>query len=376
MVDKILMADLHSQYLKIKKEIDGAMQRVIDRSAFINGSEVTDFTYHLAEYTGAKYVVPCANGTDALMIALMVLGLKPDDEVIVPAFSYVAPAEVVSFLNLIPVMVDVDCDSFNISQDKLEQYITSKTKAIIPVHLFGQSCNMEPIMELARKYNLYVIEDNAQSLGAEYTFSDETKKRTGTIGHIGCTSFFPSKNLGCFGDGGAVFTNDEELYEKIRMMANHGQSERYKHNIIGCNSRLDTLQAAILDVKLKYLDSYTEARRSAAYLYNEGLKDISELEIPAEMDYTSHVYNQYTLKIKNEKRNELKAFLEEKGIPSSVYYPLPLQKQPAFKGIIRTVNSLDNTVMLCNDVLSLPMHTELKPEVQQYIIDEIGIFFS
>ncbi|MCL1942143.1 MAG: DegT/DnrJ/EryC1/StrS family aminotransferase [Candidatus Azobacteroides sp.] len=376
MTDKIQMVDLHAQYLKIKSEIDAAVQQVIDSSAFINGPGVDRFAENLAGYLGVKHVIPCANGTDALMMALMVLDLKPDDEVIVPTFGYVAAAEVISFLHLIPVMVDADCGSFNISLDELEQYITSKTKAIIPVHLFGQCCRMEPIMQLSQKYNLYVIEDNAQSLGATYTFSDGKKKKAGAIGDIGCTSFFPAKNLGCFGDGGAVFTDHDELAEKIRMTANHGQSEKYCHKIIGCNSRLDTLQAAILDVKLKYLDAYSEARYAAAQRYTEGLKKIDELELPAEEPFSTHVYNQYTVKVKNGKRDALKACLHEKGIPSAVYYPLPLHKQQAFKGIIRTVSSLDYATQLCGEVLSLPMHTELEPGVQQFIIDEIRCFFE
>ncbi len=376
MGDKIQMVDLHSQYLRIKNEIDGAMQNVINHTSFINGPEVKIFAKNLSNYLGVKHVVPCGNGTDALMIALMSLGLKPDDEVIVPAFSYVAPAETISFLNLVPVLVDIDVDTFNISLNDLEKFITAKTKAIIPVHLFGQSCNMEPIMDLARKYNLYVIEDNAQSLGAAYTFSNGTTKKTGAIGHISCTSFFPAKNLGCFGDGGAIFTNDDELYERAKMIANHGQSEKYCHKIIGCNSRLDTIQAAVLDVKLKYLDVYSSVRYAVAQAYDEGLKNIPELELPTKSAFSTHVYNQYTIKIKNGKRDALKNYLSEKGIPSVIYYPLPLQKQQAFKGIVRTVSTLNNSVQLCEEVLSLPIHTEMKPNIQKFIIEEIKNFFA
>lgn len=373
---KIQMVDLHGQYLKIKPEIDRGIQEVIDTCAFINGPQVKAFAKELEAYSGAKHVITCANGTDALQIALMALGLKPGDEVIVPAFTYVASAEVIGLLGLTPVMVDVDPKSFNVTAENIKAAITDKTKAIIPVHLFGQSCDMEPIMELAKEHNLYVIEDNAQAIGAVYTFSDGTKKHTATIGHIGCTSFFPSKNLGCYGDGGAIFTNDDELAETLRMIANHGQRVKYHHSVIGCNSRLDTVQAAVLRAKLPHLDEYCAARKAAADYYSAYLKGIDGIEVPEEIPSSTHVYHQYTLKVKNGKRDELKEFLASKGIPAMIYYPLPLQKQEAFKSITRAAQSLEIAQELADSVLSLPIHTELTHEEQDVIIGAVKEFFG
>ncbi len=373
---KIQMVDLHGQYLKIKPEVDRGIQQVIDTCAFINGPQVKEFAKQLEEYSGAKHVITCANGTDALQIALMALDLKPGDEVIVPAFTYVASAEVIGLLGLTPVMVDVDPKSFNVTAENIKAAITDKTKAIIPVHLFGQSCDMEPIMQLAKEHNLYVIEDNAQAIGAVYTFSDGTKKHTATIGHIGCTSFFPSKNLGCYGDGGAIFTNDDALAEKLRMIANHGQKVKYHHSVIGCNSRLDTIQAVILSAKLPHLDEYCHARKAAADYYSANLKDVDGIEVPEEIPSSTHVYHQYTLKVKNGKRDELKEFLASKGIPAMIYYPLPLQQQEAFKSITRAAQSLDIAQELADSVLSLPIHTELTPEQQDVIIAAVKEFFA
>ena len=380
MSDKIQMVDLKSQYLKIKDEVDTGIQKVIDSTSFINGSIVSQFAENLSKYMGGCHVIPCANGTDALQIALMALGLKPGDEVIVPAFTYVASAEVIGILGLTPVMVDVDYGTFNVTVENIKKALSPKTKAVIPVHLFGQSCDMEPILDFAQEHGLYVIEDNAQAIGAEYTFSDGRKAKTGTMGTIGCTSFFPSKNLGCYGDGGALFTNDEVLAERIRMIANHGQQVKYYHAVIGCNSRLDSIQAAILDVKLKHLDEYCKARYEAASYYTKQLKSLDEKEeyyiTPKELLQSTHVYHQYTLKIKNGKRNGIKAFLAEKGIPSMVYYPLPLQEQEAFKSITRAAESLDVSQECASSVLSLPIHTEMSKEIQDAVIKGVIGFFN
>lgn len=373
---KLQMVDLHGQYLKIKKEVDTGIRQVIETSAFINGPQVKEFASNLATYSGCKHVITCGNGTDALQIALMSLGLKPGDEVIVPAFTYVASAEVIGLLGLIPVMVDVDYATFNVTAANLEKALSPKTKAIIPVHLFGQSCDMEPIMQFAVKHHLYVVEDNAQAIGATYTFSDGTKKHTGTIGHIGCTSFFPSKNLGCYGDGGAILTNDDVLAEQLRMIANHGQRIKYHHAVIGCNSRLDTVQAAVSNAKLKHLDEYCLARREAAQYYTSHLKDVRGIITPEELPQSTHVYHQYTLKVLDGKRDALKQHLADAGIPSMIYYPLPLQQQEAFQKITRAAESLDNAEKLAYSVLSLPVHTELTTEQQDLVIDSIKDFFK
>lgn len=377
---KIQMVDLKGQYLKIKEEVDAGIQNVIDNTAFINGPIVKEFAKHLSDYMGGCYVTTCANGTDALQIALMALELKPGDEVIVPAFTYVASAEVIGLLGLTPVMVDVDYETFNVTVDNIKKALSPQTKAIIPVHLFGQSCDMEPILEFAKEHKLYVIEDNAQAIGAEYSFSDGHKAKTGTMGTIGCTSFFPSKNLGCYGDGGAIFTNDEMLAERIHMIANHGQHVKYHHSVIGCNSRLDSIQAAVLDVKLKHLDEYCAARYEAASYYTKALKAFDPGEkyfiTPKELPNSTHVYHQYTLKIKNGKRDELKAFLADTGIPSMIYYPLPLQEQEAFKPITRAAEELDKSKACAYSVLSLPIHTEMTKGVQDIVIEAIKTCFS
>lgn len=373
------MVDLKGQYMKIKPEVDAAIQNVIDNTAFINGPIVKEFAQNLSDYMGGCHVITCANGTDALQIALMALDLKPGDEVIVPAFTYVASAEVIGLLGLTPVMVDVDYDTFNVTVENCKKALSDKTKAIIPVHLFGQSCDMEPILNFAKEHNLYVIEDNAQAIGAEYTFSDGHKEKTGTMGTIGCTSFFPSKNLGCYGDGGAIFCKDDELAEKLRMIANHGQKVKYHHSVIGCNSRLDSIQAAILNVKLKHLDEYGQARNAAASYYTEKLKAFDPEEkyflTPKELKKSTHVYHQYTLKIKNGKRDELKQFLADAGIPSMIYYPLPLQEQEAFMPITRAAENLSISKDIAYSVLSLPVHTEMTTDIQDLIIESLKKFF-
>ncbi|WP_320053584.1 DegT/DnrJ/EryC1/StrS family aminotransferase [uncultured Acetobacteroides sp.] len=372
----IAMCDLKGQYDKIKDQIESEINKVLTSTSYINGAQVKNFETSLKEYSGAKHVIACANGTDALQIALMALDLQPGDEVIVPAFTYVASAEVIGLLKLTPVMVDIDYSSFNVTVNNIEKAITPRTKAIIPVHLFGQCCDMEPIMELAKKYNIYIVEDNAQAIGATYTFTNGEKKQTGTIGDIGCTSFFPSKNLGCYGDGGALMTNNDELAQKIRMIANHGQKIKYHHEVIGCNSRLDTIQAAILNVKLKYLNDYSNARYNAAQVYHELLNDVDGITIPAEMPFSTHVYHQYTLKVKDGKRDMLKKHLEELGIPSMIYYPLPLQKQNAFKSITIQGEDLDVSALLADSVLSLPIHTEIIKEEQLIVSNAIKEFFK
>lgn len=370
------MVDLKGQYEKIKDEVNQGIQDCIDATAFINGPAVKEFQKDFENYLQVKHVIPCANGTDALQIAMMALGLKPGDEVIVPAFTYVATAEVIGLLGLKPVMVDVDEDTFCIKTEGLENFLTEKTKAIVPVHLYGQSADMERIMRFAEKHNLFVIEDNAQAIGSDYTFSDATVQKTGTIGHIGCTSFFPSKNLGCYGDGGALMTNDDELALKIRMIANHGQEKKYYHKVLGCNSRLDTIQAAVLKVKLKHLDEYSAARNKMASYYDDSLKNIEGLQIPARAENSTHVFHQYTLKVKDGKRDQLQKFLSAKNIPSMIYYPLPLYKQEAFQEYVNEGFSLPVTEQLCSEVLSLPVHTEFNQEVQDYIITEIKNFFN
>lgn len=372
----IQMVDLKSQYEKIKTEIDTEIHKVIDETSFINGSKVKEFAGHLAEYCHVKHVIPCANGTDALQIALMSLNLEKGDEIIVPAFTYVASAEVIGLLGYTPVMVDVDYDSFNVTLANIKKALSPKTKVIIPVHLFGQSCDMEPILTFAQANHLYVIEDNAQALGAVYKMSNGLEKHTGTMGTLGCTSFFPSKNLGCFGDGGAIMTDDAELAEKCRIIANHGQTVKYQHDILGCNSRLDTLQAAILDVKLKYLDDYCKARYDAAQYYTKHLKDIPGIITPYENTCSTHVYHQYTLKVTDNKRDELKKHLNQAGIPAMIYYPLPLQQQKAFQGITRSVDDLSVAEQLSKSVLSLPIHTEITADEQDFIMQTIKNFFN
>lgn len=370
-MDKIQMVDLHRQYLRLRPELDPAMQEVMDTCAFINGPQVQRFASHLSSCLDVPYVIPCGNGTDALQIALMALDLKPGDEVIVPAFTYVAAAEVVSLLGLIPVWVDVDEKTFNINPWMIESAISPKTRAIVVVHLFGQCCDMEKIRQIAEQNHLYVVEDNAQSLGAEVLFSDGTRRKAGTIAHIGTTSFFPSKPLACYGDGGAVMTSDDRLAERIRMIANHGQLQKYHHKIIGCNSRLDTLQAAVLDVKLPHLEEFTAARQQVAKRYDEAFDQDSRWQIPCKAPYSTHVYHQYTLQVADGKRDDLQQYLKEKGIPSMVYYPLPLHKQTAFYGFSRIGSVLSVSEKLVQSVLSLPIHTEMTDEEVDYIIETV-----
>ena len=372
----IPMLDLKGQYKKIKGEIDSSIQKVIDSAAFINGPQVQSFEHNLAEYLGSKYVIGCANGTDALQIAMMALELKPGDEVIVPSFTYAATAEVVGLLGLVPVLVDVDKDSFNIRVDQIEAAISEKTRAIVPVHLFGQGADMDKIMEIASRYKLFVIEDNAQALGAVYTHYDGRKSHFGTIGHIGCTSFFPTKNLGCYGDGGAIMTQDPKLAERVRMVTDHGRKVKYYHDIIGCNSRLDTIQAAVLNVKLQKLDSYSQSRYSAAQLYKELLRGVEDIVLPDEVSNSTHVYHQFTIQLKKRNRDDLKDFLASKGIASMVYYPMSLNNQKAFSSISRIGADLTNSEILASSVISLPMHTELTPGIQKTIADAIIEFFG
>ena len=369
--EQIQMVDLHGQYLRFKEEIDEAMQAVIDSCAFINGPQVKSFAGHLADYLQVSYVIPCANGTDALQIALMALELQPGDEVILPAFTYIAAAEVVALLGLTPVLVDVDSRTFNIDPCKIEAAVSERTKAIVAIHLFGQACDMEPIMTLADVYHLYVVEDNAQSVGADYIFSDGRVRKAGTIGHIGTTSFFPSKPLACYGDGGALMTSDEALAARIRMIANHGQECKYHHRQIGCNSRLDTLQAAVLDVKLKHLEEFTETRRQVASRYDEALSSCDSLVLPARSIFSTHVYHQYTVQVKDGRRNVLQCLLKEQGIPSMIYYPVTVHHQEAYRHISRVSGNLDVSTRLCESVLSLPIHTEMSLGQQQYITETL-----
>ncbi len=370
------MVDVGTQYLKIKEEVDRGIAEVLETTAFINGPKVHEFQKGLESYLQVSHVVPCANGTDALQIAMMALDLKPGDEVIVPAFTYVATAEVIALLGLTPVMVDVDLDTFNASPEGVGSAITNKTKAIVPVHLYGQSAYMEGIMEIARKHSIHVIEDNAQAIGADYTFSDGRTQKTGTIGHIGCTSFYPSKNLGCYGDGGAMMTNDDALGRKMLKIANHGQSVRYYHDLVGCNSRLDAIQAAVLNVKLKHLDAYCSARVSVADFYDNAFADVDALITPYRAPYSTHVFHQYTLRVQDGRRDALKEALEKAGIPTMIYYPVPLYKQKAFSSYAPEGCNLPNTEVLCQEVLSLPIHTEMDAGQLNYIAENVRKFFN
>lgn len=369
------MVDLKTQYEKIKNEIDGAIKKVIDDTAFIKGPQVAAFEEELANYLKIKHVIGCANGTDALQISLMALGLEKDDEVITSNFTFIATVEVIALLGLKPVIVDVDYDTFNINTDLIKRAITSRTKAIMPVHLFGQCSNMDGILKIAKENNLFVIEDTAQAIGAEYKFSGKILK-AGTIGDIGCTSFFPSKNLSCFGDGGALFTNNDEYADKIRLIINHGMKKRYYYDTIGVNSRLDTIQAAVLQVKLKYLDQYSAQRKKAADFYDNVFKEIKDIEIPARATFSSHVFHQYTLKVKGDKREGLKNYLQNKGIPSMIYYPVPLHSQKAFSYLGYQDKDFPVTEKLCQSVLSLPMHTELDNEQLNYIANSVKEYFN
>lgn len=374
-MSKLHMVDLIGQYNKIQQEVDEAVINVIRSSAYINGPEVKAFQKELEDYLGAKHVIPCANGTDALQVSMMALGLEPGDEVITASFTYVATAEVIALLKLKPVLVDVDPVTFNIDVNALEAAITPKTKAIVPVHLFGQCADMEKIMDVAKRHDLYVIEDTAQAIGADYIFEDGTKKKAGTIGTIGCTSFFPSKNLGCFGDGGAIFCNDDELATKIRQVANHGQSKQYVHDEVGVNSRLDSIQAAILRIKLRHLDTYNAARKAAADYYNEQLT-CDELIVPVTAKNTTHVFHQYTMRCNGIDRDELKAFLNERDIPCMIYYPIPLHHQKAYKQERFTDEDYPVTLNLCETVISLPIHTEMTRDGQDIVIKGIKNFLK
>ena len=369
--NKIQMVDLKGQYQKIKTEVDAAMNEVISSTSFINGPAVKEFQSDLETYLNIKHVIPCANGTDALQIAMMALDLKQGDEVITANFTYVATAEVIGLLGLRPVLVEVNQDTFNIDIESIERNITSKTKAIVPVHLFGQCADMERIMAIAKKHNLYVIEDTAQAIGADYSFSDGRNFKAGTIGTIGCTSFFPSKNLGCFGDGGAIFTNNDELAKKIRMIAHHGQSVQYVHEVLGVNSRLDSIQAAILKIKLKHLDEYALSRNKVAEFYDKAFSNHSKIKIPSRSKNSTHVFHQYTLQIIGYDRSELREKLTEHGIPAMIYYPIPLHKQNAYKNERFKTNDFPITQKLCDTVLSLPMHTELDEETLNYITNTL-----
>jgi UDP-2-acetamido-2-deoxy-ribo-hexuluronate aminotransferase len=371
----IQMVDLKGQYKKIKKQVNAEIAKVLDTATFINGPVVKEFQQDFEQYLGVKHVIPCANGTDSLQIAMMALGLKPGDEVIVPTFTYVATAEVIALLGLVPVMTDVDANTYNITAKIIEKHITPKTKAIVPVHLFGQSADMEAIMEVANKHKLYVIEDNAQAIGSDYTFADGTVKKTGTIGHIGSTSFFPSKNLGCYGDGGALMTNDDALAAKMRIIANHGQPAKYIHDVVGCNSRLDSIQAAVLKVKLAQLDKYAKARQRVAGAYDKAFKNVDGITIPKRQRNSTHVFHQYTLRVKDGKRDELHKYLETKGIPSMIYYPIPLYKQNAFSKYWNG-KELPITETLCAQVISLPIHTEMDKATLAFIIENVLAFFK
>ena len=358
----IQMVDLKRQYTKIKTEVDSAIATVIESAAFINGPAVTEFATGLADYNGSKHVIPCANGTDALQIALMALDLQPGDEVITPSFTYIATTEVVALLRFTPVFVDVDPRTFCMDPTALEAAITPRTRAIVPVHLYGHAAPMDEIMSIAKRHNLYVIEDNAQAIGGAYTSKEGTRKKTGAIGTIGCTSFFPSKNLGCYGDGGAIFTDDDALATRLKMIANHGQSRRYYHEMVGCNSRLDSIQAAVLNVKLKRLDDYINARRSAADYYDRAFAAHPKITTPFRAPYSHHVFHQYTLILDGVDRNGLNEFLAAKGVPSMIYYPVPAHRQQMFAASGGSNFHLPTTDWLTERVISLPMHTELDEE--------------
>ncbi len=370
------MVDTGNQYLKIKKEIDDAVIKVMESSQFIGGKAVNEFASDLASYNGSKHVITCANGTDALQIAMMALGIKAGDEVITPSFTYIATVEVAALLGVKPIFVEVDKKSFCIDPAAIEKAITPKTKAIIPVHLYGHAADMEPIMQIAQKHNLFVIEDNAQAIGNEYHFSDGTVKKTGSIGHIGCTSFYPSKNLGAFGDGGAMFTEDDSLAEQLKMIASHGQSRRYYHDVVGCNSRLDAMQAVILGIKLKHLDEYNNARRKAADFYDAAFMGHRNITVPFRAENNYHVFHQYTLILENVDRDGLNSFLAENGIPSMIYYPVPAHKQKMFDAFGGNLFDLPLTDWLTERVISLPIHTELDQEQQKYICEKVLEFVN
>ena len=370
------MVDTKTQYLKIKQDVDAAVLAVMESSQFIGGKAVHDFAANLGKYHGSKHCIPCANGTDALQIAMMALGLEPGDEVITPSFTYIATVEVAALLRIKPIFVEVDAKTFCIDPEAIEKAITPKTKAIVPVHLYGQAADMEKIMAIAKKHNLFVIEDNAQAIGCDYTFSDGTTKKTGTIGHIGCTSFYPSKNLGAFGDGGAMFTDDDELANQLRMIASHGQSKRYYHDVVGCNSRLDAIQAAILDIKLKHLEEYIEARRKAADYYDAAFAGNKMINTPFRAGNNKHVFHQYTLILDGVDRDGLNQYLADNGVPSMIYYPVPAHKQKMFDAFGGSEYELPTTDWLTERVISLPIHTELDNEQQDLIVSKVLDFIN
>tara|TARA_S200000501_G_scaffold376474_1_gene431524 strand:+ start:1051 stop:2166 length:1116 start_codon:yes stop_codon:yes gene_type:complete len=363
----VQMVDLMGQYLKIKNEIDANIISSIESGRFVNGPIVKDFSDNLGNYLNVRNTISCANGTDALQIAFMALDLRPGDEIICPSWTYIATAEAAAILGIKVVFCDVDLDTFNTTADLIERQINDKTKAIVPVHLYGQSCNMAPIINLAEKYDLKIIEDNAQAIGCKYTFPNEEVRFTGTLGHIGTTSFYPSKNLGCYGDGGAIFTNDDNLAEKIKMIVNHGEKIKYHHEIIGCNSRLDSIQAEILDIKLKYLDEYNSNRKIMANNYNNAFDQLDNIKTPVVNLNSDHVYHQYTLRVLNGERDKLKSYLNDLGIPTMIYYPIPIHKQKPYL----TNQNLNNTDVLSNEAISLPIHTEIENSNQDYIIEKI-----
>ncbi|WP_370407582.1 DegT/DnrJ/EryC1/StrS family aminotransferase [Tenacibaculum dicentrarchi] len=373
---KIQMVDLQGQYAKIKPQVNKAFESVLDTAYYIGGPEVKGFGSDLEKYLNVKHVIPCANGTDALQIAMMGLGLEQGDEVITADFTFAATVEVIALLKLTPVLVDVEADTFNMNIDALKKAITPKTKAIVPVHLFGQCANMEAVMQVAKEHNLFVIEDNAQAIGADYTFSDGTKKKSGTIGNVGTTSFFPSKNLGCYGDGGAIFTNDDDLAHTIRGIVNHGMYKRYYHDVVGVNSRLDSLQAAVLQIKLPLLDGFCDARRKAATYYSNAFANNPNIITPTISDFTTHVFHQYTLKITNGKRNELHQHLLDNNIPNAIYYPVPLHAQKAYTDERYNEDDFKVTNQLIDEVISLPMHTELDEEQLAFITKTILNFIG
>lgn len=374
MMESIQMVDLKSQYQKIKSEVDTGIRDVIDSTAFIKGGKVAEFQSHLEEYLQVKHVIPVGNGTDALQIALMSLGLQPGDEVIAPTFTFIATAEVIALLQLTPVLIDVDPDTFTLTADLVSKAITPKTKAIIPVHLFGQNAPMEEILQLAAQHNIYVIEDACQSIGARYRFANGERVQSGCMGHIGCTSFFPSKNLGCYGDGGALFTNDDTLAKRIRSIANHGMETRYYHDHIGVNSRLDSIQAAVLDVKLTHLDSYINARQHAAAFYDEAFSNHPKLQVPQRTSYSEHVFHQYTLRLKGVDRTALQSYLSEQGVPSMIYYPVNVHQQKAYRSNRYRDGDFPVSEKLSQTVLSLPMHTELTVEQLTHITNSVLSF--
>ncbi|MBL7760973.1 MAG: DegT/DnrJ/EryC1/StrS family aminotransferase [Sediminibacterium sp.] len=367
----IQMVDTKTQYLHIKEAVDQAIHEVLDSAAYINGKPVQDFSAALSSYLNVKHTIPCANGTDALQIAMMALDLQPGDEVITPSFTYIATTEVVALLKLTPVFVEVDPKTFCIDPESVRKAITPKTKAIVPVHLYGQAAPMEAILQIAKEFNLYVIEDNAQAIGCDYTFSDGTKKKTGTIGDIGATSFYPSKNLGAYGDGGAIFTNNDALAHKMKMIANHGQQKRYYHEVVGCNSRLDSIQAAILNIKLKHLDEYNAARRAVAAHYDQAFANNPKITTPYVAPYSTHVYHQYTLQLNGVSRDGLNEYLASKKIPSMIYYPVPGHKQDMFASFGLPKLSMPVTDQLTAAVISLPVHTEMDEEQLNYICTEV-----